>query len=323
MTTEREPPGPDEERPESAPGEYVGPARPISRNEPRPEPPPEPITEEHAGPVRPVEDEPASRPAPEAPPGGGPPAPARPPLPPQRPPAREQAPPPPVRQPPRRRQPAARRAAERARAPEFPVVLRGYDRAAVDAYVEEVLQLLAELEGRQLPETVVQRALDDIGEETSEILKRAHAAAEEIGARARSQADGRIQRAEREAELLRRDAEEQAGRLEADTRALWQERRRLIDDLRQLADDVLAVSDDALDRMEPPDETTVGASDEADTGGDLPGTPDEGEEPEVDQGPEAAPGSAEFEAQEPPSGEGGVRRPPPGTSAPGGSSPGG
>jgi len=42
----------------------------------------------------------------------------------------------------------------------FPVVMRGYDRAAVDAFVQEVRELVADLESRQSQETVVQRALE-------------------------------------------------------------------------------------------------------------------------------------------------------------------
>ena len=135
---------------------------------------------------------------------------------------------------------------------DFPVVLRGYDRGAVDAYVADVAQLVAELEATQLPETVVERALDDVGEQTSSILKRAHEAAEEIASRSRSQADERLDRAERDADLTRREAEDHVRRLEADIQSIWQERQRLIDDIRQHADDVLALADDAIDRIPPP-----------------------------------------------------------------------
>ncbi len=88
---------------------------------------------------------------------------------------------------------SARGAVDRVRSADFPVTLRGYDRAAVDAYVADVAQLVAELEATQLPESVVQRALDDVGNETSAILKRAHEAGEEITSRSRSQAEGRLE----------------------------------------------------------------------------------------------------------------------------------
>lgn len=134
----------------------------------------------------------------------------------------------------------------------FPIVMRGYDRAAVDAFVQEVRDLVAELESRQSQETVVQRALAEVGEETSSILQRAHETADEIAARSRAQAEGRIQRAEREAELLRQQADAYSEKIVVETRLLWEERQRLIEDLRQFADDVLNTADDAGERVTMP-----------------------------------------------------------------------
>jgi len=131
----------------------------------------------------------------------------------------------------------------------FPIVMRGYDRAAVDAFVQEVRELVADLESRQSQETVVQRALAEVGEETSSILQRAHETADEIAARSRAQAEGRIQRAEREAELVRRQADAYSEQIVVETRLLWEERQRLIEDLRQFADDVLNTADDASERV--------------------------------------------------------------------------
>jgi DivIVA domain-containing protein len=132
---------------------------------------------------------------------------------------------------------------------EFPLAVRGYDRHAVDEFVQEVLQLVSELEGRQTRESVVQRALDEIGEETAGILQRAHETADEIAARSRAQAEGRIQRAEREAEMVRQQADAYSEQLVVDTRILWEERQRLIQDIRQLADEVLAAAEDASERV--------------------------------------------------------------------------
>ncbi len=134
----------------------------------------------------------------------------------------------------------------------FPVVMRGYDRAAVDAFVQEVRELVSDLESRQSQETVVQRALAEVGEETSSILQRAHETADEIAARSRAQAEGRIQRAEREAELVRRQADAYSEKIVVETRLLWEERQRLIEDLRQFADDVLNTADDASERVTMP-----------------------------------------------------------------------
>jgi cell division initiation protein len=180
-----------------------------------------------------------------------------------------------------------RSATDRIANTEFPLAVRGYDRHAVDAFVQEVLALVSELEGRQTRETVVQRALDEIGEETAGILQRAHETADEIAARSRAQAEGRIQRAEREADMLRQQADAYSEQLVVDTRILWEERQRLIQDIRQLADEVLATAEDASERVTQPAmisegegegegeagvEAEPGAEAEPDTEDDIPTT---------------------------------------------------
>jgi DivIVA domain-containing protein len=142
-----------------------------------------------------------------------------------------------------------RSASERIANREFPLAVRGYDRHAVDQFVQEVLELVSHLEGRQTRESVVQRALDEIGVETAGILQRAHEAADEIAARSRAQAEGRIQRAEREADMLRQQADAYSEQVVVDTRILWEERQRLLQDIRQLADEVLATAEDASERV--------------------------------------------------------------------------
>jgi DivIVA domain-containing protein len=135
----------------------------------------------------------------------------------------------------------------------FPLAVRGYDRRAVDEFVEELRTLVADLEAHQTREGVVQKALDELGEETAGILQRAHETADDIAARSRAQADGRLQRAEREAEIVKRDADEYAEQVVADTRLLWDERQRLIEDIRHLADVVLGTADDAMERLKLPE----------------------------------------------------------------------
>jgi DivIVA domain-containing protein len=142
-----------------------------------------------------------------------------------------------------------RSASDRIANREFPLAVRGYDRHAVDDFVREVLEIVADLEGRQSRESVVQRALDEIGEETAGILQRAHETADEIAARSRAQAEGRMQRAEREADMLRQQADAYSEQVVVDTRILWEERQRLIQDIRQLADEVLATAEDASERV--------------------------------------------------------------------------
>jgi DivIVA domain-containing protein len=131
----------------------------------------------------------------------------------------------------------------------FPLAVRGYDRAAVDRYVEMVNRVIAELEISRSPEAAVKAAVAQVSEETRGILERAHEAAEEITARSRSRADDRIQEAEAEAAQIRGDAEQHVRQLDADTEAIWSERHRLIEDVRQVAEQLAAMADEALVRF--------------------------------------------------------------------------
>jgi cell division septum initiation protein DivIVA len=106
--------------------------------------------------------------------------------------------------------PERERLIQQTRDTEFPVALRGYDRTAVDRYVEHVNRLLAELEISSSPEAAVRHALDEVSQETRDILQHAHDTAEEITARSRSRADDRLQQAEQEAKELRATALRQA-----------------------------------------------------------------------------------------------------------------
>jgi DivIVA domain-containing protein len=158
-------------------------------------------------------------------------------------------------------------ASELLREASFPLAVRGYDRRAVDEFLEELRNLVAELEAHQTREGVVQKALDELGEETAGILQRAHETADEIAARSRAQADGRLQRAEREAEIVKRDADEYAEQVVVDTRLLWDERQRLIEDIRHLADVVLGTADDAMERLKLP--TQLAEAEQAEAEGEA------------------------------------------------------
>src|SRR3989440_10547846 len=72
---------------------------------------------------------------------------------------------------------------------DFPIVLRGYDRDSVDAYVQTTSQLVAELQATRSPEAAVRRALERVGEEVSGILQRAPDTAARITTQSRSEAD--------------------------------------------------------------------------------------------------------------------------------------
>jgi DivIVA domain-containing protein len=150
------------------------------------------------------------------------------------------------------------RMVEEIRSITFPTVMRGYDRDAVDAYVERVNRLIAELEISRSPESAVKHAVAQVSEETRSILERAHETAEDITTRSRAQADDRLQQAEREAGEVREAAEARVHELDADAEAIWAERVRLIEDVRDVAERLLAVADEAAARFPSahPDEET-------------------------------------------------------------------
>jgi DivIVA domain-containing protein len=138
---------------------------------------------------------------------------------------------------------------EEMRSVSFPTTLRGYDRAAVDAYVERVNRLIAELEIGRSPESAVKHAVAEVTEQTRGILEQAHVTAEEITAQSRAQADDRLQLAEREGAEIREAAEARVRELDVDAEAIWSERLRLIADVRDVAERLLAVADDAAARF--------------------------------------------------------------------------
>jgi glyoxylase-like metal-dependent hydrolase (beta-lactamase superfamily II) len=144
-------------------------------------------------------------------------------------------------------------------APNFPVVLRGYDRLAVDAYVKRTAQLVAELHTTRSPEAAVRRALERVGEQISGILQRAHETAEQITATSRAEAEDRLQRAREEAEEIKRGAELKVRELDADTDRIWAERHRIMADVHRLGDELHQLSAAADERFpaEPEDVTRV------------------------------------------------------------------
>ena len=172
---------------------------------------------------------------------------------------------------------------------EFASSRRGYDRDQVDQYVERVSRIVVELEAMRSPDAVIERALADVGEETSAILRRARKAAEEIIADAEEQARAHTAKAEADARAKREDGDRYSARVRADaeqvlndarTQAkeiedqataearrvredadryreqvsshidqLARDRHGLIDDLRKLADQFHRTADRALEQI--------------------------------------------------------------------------
>ena len=172
---------------------------------------------------------------------------------------------------------------------EFSSSRRGYDRDQVDQYVERVSRIVVELEAMRSPDALIERALADVGEETSAILRRARKAAEEIIADAEAHAAERTGNAENQARALREDADRYSARVKADGEQaladaqaqgeqitaqagadarrvredadhyrdqvsshidqLARDRHRLIEDLRKLADQFHRTADRALEQI--------------------------------------------------------------------------
>jgi cell division initiation protein len=138
---------------------------------------------------------------------------------------------------------------------DFPVALRGYDRMAVDAYVQQTAQLVAELQATRSPEAAVRRALERVGEQISGILQRAHETAEQITVQSRREAEDRLEQARVEAAEIAAAAQRRVNDLDADTDRIWAERHRIVDDARDLAQQLVALAETAAERF-PPAETT-------------------------------------------------------------------
>ncbi len=124
----------------------------------------------------------------------------------------------------------------------FPVSRRGYDRQVVDAYIERVNRVIAELKVRASPPAAVRHALDQAEVKVQGLLQAAREAAEEITASARQEADESTARAKAEAVTLVVNASAEADRTKA-------EADELIATARTDADDTLAKAHAGADEM--------------------------------------------------------------------------
>jgi cell division initiation protein len=145
---------------------------------------------------------------------------------------------------------------------DFPIALRGYDRLAVDAYVRRTSQLVAEMQATHSPEAAVRRALERVGEEVSDILKRAHDTASQITAQSRSDAEDRLEAARVEAAELTAGAERRLRELDAETDRIWSERHRIVEDAQALAQQLLVLAQSATERFPAAEELEADGSDE-------------------------------------------------------------
>jgi len=130
-------------------------------------------------------------------------------------------------------------------APHFPIVLRGYDRVAVDDYVQRTNEVLTELRSTRSPDAAIRRALERVGEQIAGILQRAHDTAAEITASSRREAEDRLIDARREAEEIVVAARARLEEIDVETDRVWAERERIVEEIRGLAQELLGLSDGA------------------------------------------------------------------------------
>lgn len=142
---------------------------------------------------------------------------------------------------------------------DFPFALRGYDRLAVDDYVRQTSQLVAELQSTRSPDAAIRRALERLGEQISGILQRAHDTAEQITAQSRADAEDRLVAAREEALQITATAEQRVRDLDADTDRIWAERHRIVDDTKDLASQLLALAETAAERFPAAEEADAAA----------------------------------------------------------------
>jgi DivIVA domain-containing protein len=124
----------------------------------------------------------------------------------------------------------------------FPVSVRGYDRRAVDAYIERVNRVIAELKVRASPPAAVRHALDQAEVRVQALLQAAREAAEEITTSTRQEAEESTARAKAEAVKLVVSASAEADRVKAET-------DELIATARTDADDTIAKAHAGADEM--------------------------------------------------------------------------
>ncbi|HXB15632.1 MAG TPA: DivIVA domain-containing protein [Solirubrobacteraceae bacterium] len=123
----------------------------------------------------------------------------------------------------------------------FSPAVGGYNRKQVDAYVERVNRLIAELEISRSPEKAVQLALDRVGEQTAGILQHAREAAEELTAAAVSESEHASRRARVEAdevlEQAQNDARDMLDRAAADSAELVARSQQRLEAIREATED--------------------------------------------------------------------------------------
>ena len=128
----------------------------------------------------------------------------------------------------------------------FPAAVRGYDRKAVDAHIERVNRLIAEIKASASPRAAVRHALEQTEQQVSGLLERARETADEITASAHREAETEADgiRAKAAELLVNANAEAEATKIEADKLLAESktEAQTVLADARAEAEDILVRS---------------------------------------------------------------------------------
>ena len=112
----------------------------------------------------------------------------------------------------------------------FPLSVRGYDRAAVDAYIKRVNRVIAELKVSASPPAAVRHALEQAGEQVQGLLQAARETADEIIASGRREAEEGTAKAKAEAAELIVNTSAEADRMKTEADALMADAKRQADE---------------------------------------------------------------------------------------------
>jgi hypothetical protein len=131
----------------------------------------------------------------------------------------------------------------------FPIVRSGYDRDAVDHYLNELEQEIDDLRIQRKSEPTVSDEIKKIGEQAAAILQTAHQQAAETTRKAREEAEKCLSDAAANALAMNDDAKTKLRTLDSETDSVWRERSRLIDDVRSVATALFSLAEEATDRF--------------------------------------------------------------------------
>jgi vacuolar-type H+-ATPase subunit H len=143
--------------------------------------------------------------------------------------------------------------------PRFPLARRGYRCGAVDAYVAELEQELAEVD-RELAELRAHSVSRDevsieikrVGEQTTAVLIAANEQRDEILRAAREEADRCLADARAKATLMTSEGEARLRELQAQHQGAERERDRLLDEVRNVSAALAALADSTLGGVRSP-----------------------------------------------------------------------